>query len=241
MNIHEHQAKAVCGSSGFPSPPAGRLHPRRGRSAASELGGPVWVVKSQIHAGGRGKGRFKELAAGAKGGVRLVKSIEEVKKRPGPCSAAPSSRSRPVRRASGQPPLRRGRLRHRPRVLPVAAGRPGDHADRGGRLHRGRRGHRGGRPRHAREDPHLPVDPATGGDAAPRPRLDRGLKRGRARQAGPKLLARSIRRSPRTTWSMLQVNPLIVTRTATSLLDAKIGFDDNALFRHPDMCASCAT
>ncbi|MFU8899913.1 MAG: ATP-grasp domain-containing protein, partial [Roseinatronobacter sp.] len=48
-------------------------------AAAKELGGPLWVVKSQIHAGGRGKGKFKEAAAGEKGGVRLAKSIEEVK------------------------------------------------------------------------------------------------------------------------------------------------------------------
>jgi succinyl-CoA synthetase beta subunit len=48
-------------------------------AAANELGGPLWVVKSQIHAGGRGKGKFKEAAAGEKGGVRLAKSVEEVK------------------------------------------------------------------------------------------------------------------------------------------------------------------
>src|SRR3569833_4308397 len=48
-------------------------------AAAKQRGGPVWVVKSQIHAGGRGKGKFKEAAAGDKGGVRLAKSIDEVK------------------------------------------------------------------------------------------------------------------------------------------------------------------
>ena len=47
-------------------------------AAAKELGGPLWVVKSQIHAGGRGKGKFKEPAAGDKGGVRLAKSVDEV-------------------------------------------------------------------------------------------------------------------------------------------------------------------
>ncbi len=48
-------------------------------AAAKELGGPLWVVKSQIHAGGRGKGKFKEASAGDKGGVRLAKSVDEVK------------------------------------------------------------------------------------------------------------------------------------------------------------------
>src|SRR5207247_10922689 len=48
-------------------------------AAAKQLGGPLWVVKSQIHAGGRGKGKFKQASAGAGGGVRLAKSIDEVK------------------------------------------------------------------------------------------------------------------------------------------------------------------
>ena len=52
--------------------------PPRRRRAAKTLGGPLWVVKSQIHAGGRGKGKFKEASAGDKGGVRLAKSVEEV-------------------------------------------------------------------------------------------------------------------------------------------------------------------
>src|SRR5207302_4670171 len=47
-------------------------------AAAKQLGGPLWVVKSQIHAGGRGKGRFKEVSAGPGGGVRLAKSVDEV-------------------------------------------------------------------------------------------------------------------------------------------------------------------
>src|SRR5437870_10244587 len=46
--------------------------------AAKTLGGPVWVVKSQIHAGGRGKGKFKEASAGDKGGVRIARSVAEV-------------------------------------------------------------------------------------------------------------------------------------------------------------------
>jgi succinyl-CoA synthetase beta subunit len=51
--------------------------PKRPRSAAGELDGPLWVVKAQIHAGGRGKGSFKEASAGEKGGVRLARSVEE--------------------------------------------------------------------------------------------------------------------------------------------------------------------
>ena len=56
------------------------LKAEEAEAAAKELGGPLWVVKSQIHAGGRGKGKFKEASAGDKGGVRLARSIDDVKK-----------------------------------------------------------------------------------------------------------------------------------------------------------------
>jgi len=80
MNIHEYQAKAVLKEFGV-SVSNGRaiLNASDAEEAAKALGGPLWVVKSQIHAGGRGKGKFKEAAAGEKGGVRLAKSIDEVK------------------------------------------------------------------------------------------------------------------------------------------------------------------
>src|SRR6187431_779337 len=80
MNIHEHQAKAVLAEFGAPVP---RGYPaftvEEAVAAAEKLGGPVFVVKSQIHAGGRGKGKFEGLGPDAKGGVRVVKSVEDVK------------------------------------------------------------------------------------------------------------------------------------------------------------------
>lgn len=78
MNIHEYQAKALLRSYGAPVSD-GRvvLKADEAKSAAGELGGPLWVVKAQIHAGGRGKGKFKEPEAGEKGGVRLAKSVGE--------------------------------------------------------------------------------------------------------------------------------------------------------------------
>jgi succinyl-CoA synthetase beta subunit len=79
MNIHEYQSKAVLKSFGAPvSKGQPALTVEEAVAAAKTLSGPVYVVKSQIHAGGRGKGKFKELAADAKGGVRLAKSIDEV-------------------------------------------------------------------------------------------------------------------------------------------------------------------
>ena len=80
MNIHEYQAKdlyrqyGVPTGAGFPA-----MSVDEAVDAAKKLPGPVWVVKSQIHAGGRGKGKFKEAAAGTAGGVRLAKSVDEVK------------------------------------------------------------------------------------------------------------------------------------------------------------------
>ena len=78
MNIHEYQAKALLRSYGAPVSD-GRivLKAEDAKTAAGEMDGPLWVVKAQIHAGGRGKGKFKEADAGEAGGVRLAKSVEE--------------------------------------------------------------------------------------------------------------------------------------------------------------------
>ena len=78
MNIHEYQAKQLLKEYGLPVSD-GRivLRAEEAKTAAGELDGPIWVVKSQIHAGGRGKGKFKEASAGEKGGVRVTKSVSE--------------------------------------------------------------------------------------------------------------------------------------------------------------------
>ncbi|PIY73706.1 MAG: ADP-forming succinate--CoA ligase subunit beta, partial [Rhodobacterales bacterium CG_4_10_14_0_8_um_filter_70_9] len=79
MNIHEYQAKTLLKEFGAPvSAGVAVLDAADARAAAETLGGPLWVVKAQIHAGGRGKGKFKEPEAGEKGGVRLAKSVDEV-------------------------------------------------------------------------------------------------------------------------------------------------------------------
>ncbi len=81
MNVHEYQAKALLKGFGVPvSEGAAAFTPEEAEKAAGDLAGPVWVVKSQIHAGGRGKGRFKEKEAGDKGGVRLAHSGNEVRR-----------------------------------------------------------------------------------------------------------------------------------------------------------------
>ena len=78
MNIHEYQAKGLLRSYGAPVSD-GRIVVKSedAKTAAGELDGPIWVVKAQIHAGGRGKGSFKEQDAGESGGVRIATSVEQ--------------------------------------------------------------------------------------------------------------------------------------------------------------------
>ena len=79
MNIHEYQAKELLAQYGVAVPKGiAAMSVEEAVAAAKQLPGPLYVVKSQIHAGGRGKGKFKELGPDAKGGVRLAKTIEEV-------------------------------------------------------------------------------------------------------------------------------------------------------------------
>jgi len=80
MNIHEYQAKELLAKFGIPIP-AGHaaMSVEEAVEAARQLPGPLWVVKSQIHAGGRGKGKFTELGPDAKGGVRLARTLDEVR------------------------------------------------------------------------------------------------------------------------------------------------------------------
>ncbi|MBB6124965.1 ADP-forming succinate--CoA ligase subunit beta [Sphingobium subterraneum] len=80
MNIHEYQAKELLAKFGAPVPAGfAAFSVDEAVAAAGKLPGPLYVVKAQIHAGGRGKGKFKELGPDAKGGVRLAKSADEVR------------------------------------------------------------------------------------------------------------------------------------------------------------------
>ena len=79
MNIHEYQAKELLAKFGVAVPKGiAALSVEEAIAAAKQLPGPLYVVKSQIHAGGRGKGKFKELGPDAKGGVRLAFNLDEV-------------------------------------------------------------------------------------------------------------------------------------------------------------------
>ena len=80
MNIHEYQAKELLAKFGVPVPAGyAAMSVEEAVAAAAKLPGPLYVVKAQIHAGGRGKGKFKELGPDAKGGVRLARTLDEVR------------------------------------------------------------------------------------------------------------------------------------------------------------------
>ncbi len=188
------------------------------------------MVKAQIHAGGRGKA----------GGVKVVKSVDDVQREAARMLGATWSRTRPARTAKmvNRLYVEEGSAIET-RVLPVDAGRPRHRARRHRGLDRRRHGHRAGGARHAREDRHdldrsgdrhLPHHAAGSSQAL-------GLDAGLQKQLGAMLTA-LYPAFVEKDMSLLEVNPLVVTTDGKLVcLDAKIGFDDNALFRHPEVAA----
>jgi succinyl-CoA synthetase beta subunit len=241
MNIHEYQAKAVLKEFGVPVLRGiALLRAADAGAAAAKLGGPVWVVKSQIHAGGRGKGTFKEKAAGGKGGVRLAKSVAEVETivdemlgrilvtaQTGPAGKQVSR----IYLEEGANIVKEFYLsllidRSVSRVAFVVSTEGGTDIEEVGR-----------------DTPEkiasFTVDPATGimphhGRAAANVL---GLSGGLAQQAA-KLTSQLYAAFVAKDMAMLEINPLIVSAEGElKCLDAKISFDDNALYRHPEIAA----
>jgi succinyl-CoA synthetase beta subunit len=208
--------------------------------AARELGGPLWVVKSQIHAGGRVKGRFKEAAAGDKGGVRLARSVGEsvahakamlgntlVTKQTGPDG-------RKVQRLYLEEGSDIERELYLSALVDRASGRIAFIASREGGMDI---------EEVAARSPEkiltVHVDPAAGYA----PHVGRSIAFGLGLK-GPlveqcvSLIGKLYAAFTATDMGLLELNPLIVTRDGRLLcLDAKINFDDNSLFRHPDIAA----
>ncbi|HMO29144.1 ADP-forming succinate--CoA ligase subunit beta [Enterovirga sp.] len=241
MNIHEYQAKAVLKEFGVPvSRGVPIFKPEEAAGAAAELGGPLWVVKSQIHAGGRGKGRFKEKEAGEKGGVRLAKSVAEVEQ-----FAREMLGRTLVTVQTGETGKQVNRLyvedgsdiekefylsalvdRETGRVAFVVSTEGGMDIEKV-----------------AHDTPEkiltFAVDPATGymphhGRAVAKAL---GLTGDLARQAGD-IVSKLYTAFLAKDMSMLEINPLIVTKDGhLRCLDAKISFDSNALYRHKDIMA----
>ncbi|WP_019170971.1 ADP-forming succinate--CoA ligase subunit beta [Pseudaminobacter salicylatoxidans] len=241
MNIHEYQAKEVLRSFGVPVPqgfPAMTIE--EAAEAAGRLPGPVYVVKAQIHAGGRGKGKFKELAADAKGGVRLAKSFVDIR-----ADAAEMLGNTLVTLQTGAAGKQVNRLyvedgseiekefylsllidRATSRVSFVVSTEGGMDIEQV-----------------AHDTPEkivtFSVDPATGIMPHHGRRVAKalGLEGELAKQAHAltqKLYTAFIAKD----MEMLEINPLIVSRGGElKCLDAKLGFDSNALARHPDIAA----
>jgi succinyl-CoA synthetase beta subunit len=238
MNIHEYQAKELLRRFGVPAPRGGVAYTvEEAVSVAEGLGGPVWVVKSQIHAGGRGAGRFKDDPDG-KGGVRVVRSIDEVRSNAGAMlghvlvtkQTGPAGRE--VKRLYIEEgcdiarELYLGMLidRSTSRVTIMASAEGGMDIEEVART---------------KPDAILKVaiDPATGlmPFHARRIAFGLGLKGGEVK-AAVSFLTAMYRAFVELDASLVEVNPLVVTNGGQLVaLDAKMNFDDNALFRHPDV------
>ena len=241
MNIHEHQAKAVLAEFGVAVPKGlVAFTVDEAVQAAEKLGGPVFVVKSQIHAGGRGKGRFEGLGPDAKGGVRVVKSVAEVK-----TNAAEMLGRVLVTHQTGPKGKQVNRLyieegaaiarelylsllvdRETSRVSVVASTEGGMDIEEVA---------------HSTPDKIITfsIDPVTGvrGFHGLKLAAALGLTGDLTKQAG-KLIGQLYEAFVAKDMAMLEVNPLIVTADdQLRVLDAKVSFDDNALFRHPDIKA----
>ena len=241
MNIHEHQGKEVLKSIGAPvSEGVAIFDASEAEAAAKKLGGPLWVVKSQIHAGGRGKGKFKEKSAGEAGGVRLARSVEDVvenaKQMLGATlvTAQTGDEGKQVNRLYIEHGSDIAKEFYLSLLIDRATSRVSFIASTEGGMDIEQVAH---------DTPEkvvsFTVDPATGFMPHHGRTLAKALKlegdlAKQARKLGKTLYDGFLAKD----MSMLEINPLIVTEGGNlHCLDAKISFDGNALFRHPDIAA----
>ena len=241
MNIHEYQAKQVL--KGFGAPVAAGVaitSADDAEAAAKQLPGPLYVVKSQIHAGGRGKGRFKELPADAKGGVRLARSIDEVvtNAREMLGNTLVTAQTGPAGKQVNRLYIEDGadieRELYCSLLVDRATGRVSFVVSTEGGMDIEAVAH---------DTPEkivtVDIDPEAGVTEANVAEINGALKLdGPAAQDGETLFPTLYRAFVDKDMSLLEVNPLIVmTNGRLRVLDAKMSFDGNALFRHPDMLA----
>ena len=241
MNVHEYQAKDLLARYGV-TIPAGipALTVEEAVAAAKQLPGPLYVVKAQIHAGGRGKGKFKELGPDAKGGVRLAKSVEEVeafaKEMLGNTlvTVQTGEAGKQVNRLYVTDGVDIGREYYLSMVVDRGTGRVAMIVSTEGGMDIEEVAHSTPEKIHT-----IVVDPAQGfmphhgRSVAAALKLSGDL----AKQAG------TIAKQLFTAFNaldcdMLEINPLVETRDGNLLvLDTKMSFDSNALYRHPDVVA----
>ena len=238
MNIHEYQAKGLLKKYGVAVPRGGVAYtPQEAETVARELGGPVWVVKSQIHAGGRGAGRFKDNPEG-KGGVRVVKSIEEVGKNAGEMlnhvlvtkQTGPDGRE--VKRLYVEEGADIKRELYLGLLTDRASGRVTIIASTEGGMEIEEVAHNT-----PEKIVKVAIDPATGiqGYHTRKVAFALGLE-GKQVSAAAKFIQAAYQAFVDLDCAIVEINPLIVTGSGDILaLDAKMSFDDNALFRHKDV------
>ena len=238
MNIHEYQAKELMRRYGIAVPDGGvAWTPDEAAKQAEKTGGPVWVVKSQIHAGGRGAGRFRNDPDG-KGGVRVVKSIDEVRdnadamlgqvlvtKQTGP-------EGKEVKRLYIEDGCDIARELYLSVLLDRATSRVTVMASTEGGMDI---------EQVAEETPEkiirVAIDPATGIQAHHCRTVAFGLGlAGNQVKSATRFLTAMYKAFTELDASLVEINPLVVTGGGEVLaLDAKMNFDDNALYRHPDV------
>ncbi len=231
MNLHEYQSKKIFADYGIPVP-AGHVASSADEAAAAaeKLGGPVWVVKAQVHAGGRGKA----------GGVKVVRDVAAVRE-----AASSLIGQRLVTKQTGAEGLPIGKVyvesgsaiareiylsltldRDKGRIAVVASAAGGMDIEEV-----------------AEKEPEkilsVAIHPAVGLEAYQARELAFGLGF-TGKQVGEftAILKALYKLYIEQDASLVEVNPLIVTDAGNLVaLDAKIGIDPNALFRHPDLAA----
>jgi succinyl-CoA synthetase beta subunit len=231
MNIHEYQAKAILREFGVAVPHGiAAFNATDAEKAANELGGPVWVVKAQIHAGGRGKA----------GGVKVVKSVADAKREAERLlgSVLVTHQTGPQGRQVRRVYIEEGSAIDREYYLSALVDRSTSRiafvASTEGGMDIEEVAHKT-----PDKIVTFSVDPATGFMAHHARHVAHvfGFSREFTKQAED-MLPRLYHAFVAKDMSLLEINPLVVTKTGQLIcLDAKIGFDDNALYRHADVMA----
>ncbi len=239
MNIHEHQAKALLKTFGAPVAEGVAIFSAdEAEAAAKSLPGPLYVVKSQIHAGGRGKGKFTELGPDAKGGVRLAFSIDEAvahsKEMLG--NTLVTKQTGPAGKQVNRLYIEDGADIERELYLSILVDRETGQvafvASTEGGMDIEAVAEKTPEKIHT-----ISIDPEAGVTAADIAKLNAAFElTGTAAADGEKLFPILYKAFFETDMSLLEVNPLIVMKDDhLRVLDAKVSFDDNAMFRHADI------
>jgi succinyl-CoA synthetase beta subunit len=241
MNIHEYQAKDLYRQYGIPT---GMGYPAMSVAeavdAVAKLPGPVYVVKAQIHAGGRGKGTFKEAAAGPKGGVRIAKSADEVREAATQMlgntlvtiQTGPAGRQ--VNRLYVEDGSAIARELYLSALVDRATSRVAFIVSQEGGMDIEKVAH---------DTPEkimtLSIDPATGYQAFHGRKVAFALGlTGKQVAECVTLVGNLYKMVVEKDMSLLEINPLVVTTGGNLIcLDGKMNFDSNALYRHPEIVA----